>query len=437
MNKVICDICGTAYPETSNQCPICGCAKTSSQAAAPETPDEETTAYSYVKGGRFSKKNVKARNQRTRSQEPVRQRNQEPEEEKTNKGLVAVVVLLLVAIVAVVIYIGIQFFDFELPNEDTSNPSTQTTQSTQPSDATTDPSGITGVPCTKLLLSNGTLEFLAAGDKWTLKAEREPVDCTEEVVYISADPAVATVSATGEVVAVGPGETVITATCGTISAECKVLCNFPGASDPTDPSTPSVPVDPNFTFKFNTKWINEQTGYYDVTLAKGDTWRAYTKDLTVDPEAISWSSDDESICTVDKGIVTITVTGNTKAVSTKIHAEYAGQRFTCHVNVRRDTSSTGSTEDGDDDSNKEKTYTISSEDMTLKVDGYWWLKLQDSSGNTVEGVTWTADKEGYVKIEGNKLTGVKSTSDLPKKYVLVSCTYEEETYSCIVRVSGN
>ena len=127
MNKVICDVCGTAYPETSNQCPICGCAKVSSQ-AAPESGAEETTAYSYVKGGRFSKKNVKARNQRGRFQDTGRERNPEPEEEKTNKGLVAVVVLLLVAIVAVVIYIGIQFFDFELPSE---TPPNQTAPSTQ------------------------------------------------------------------------------------------------------------------------------------------------------------------------------------------------------------------------------------------------------------------------------------------------------------------
>ena len=24
MSKIICDICGTSYPETSEQCPICG-----------------------------------------------------------------------------------------------------------------------------------------------------------------------------------------------------------------------------------------------------------------------------------------------------------------------------------------------------------------------------------------------------------------------------
>ena len=25
MSKIICDICGTTYPDTAEQCPICGC----------------------------------------------------------------------------------------------------------------------------------------------------------------------------------------------------------------------------------------------------------------------------------------------------------------------------------------------------------------------------------------------------------------------------
>ena len=27
MSKIICDICGTSYPETATQCPICGCVR--------------------------------------------------------------------------------------------------------------------------------------------------------------------------------------------------------------------------------------------------------------------------------------------------------------------------------------------------------------------------------------------------------------------------
>ena len=58
MSKIICDVCGTSYPETEVQCPICGTAKTD---AAKSTTGGET-GYAYVKGGRFSHANVRKRN---------------------------------------------------------------------------------------------------------------------------------------------------------------------------------------------------------------------------------------------------------------------------------------------------------------------------------------------------------------------------------------
>ena len=62
MNKVICDVCGTDYPETSSQCPICGCARgEEGQTSAGNSSQEETRSYTYVKGGRFSKSNVRKR----------------------------------------------------------------------------------------------------------------------------------------------------------------------------------------------------------------------------------------------------------------------------------------------------------------------------------------------------------------------------------------
>ena len=61
MNKVICDICGTSYPETSEQCPICGYTREidvelmTEETAETETVevDEivETAAHTPVKGG--------------------------------------------------------------------------------------------------------------------------------------------------------------------------------------------------------------------------------------------------------------------------------------------------------------------------------------------------------------------------------------------------
>lgn len=66
MSKIICDVCGTSYPESATQCPICGCVRpaevvtVSSEGNPVEMPTSGT--YTYVKGGRFSKSNVKKRN---------------------------------------------------------------------------------------------------------------------------------------------------------------------------------------------------------------------------------------------------------------------------------------------------------------------------------------------------------------------------------------
>lgn len=444
MNKVICDVCGTAYPETANRCPICGSAKVASQGAAMDADQMETTAHTYAKGGHFSKKNVKARTGKGRGAESPRQ---EPNsEEKSGKGLIAVVIVLLIAIVGVVAYIAVQFFDFDL-GLDNNQGDTQASTQASTQDQTQD-TGLLEVPCTNLQLSNPILEFLDVTDKWTLEVEVDPLDCTQEIVFISSDENVVTVTKTGDKAALvqptGNGEATITVTCGEMSAECKVTCNLAGFTNPSDPSNPSegtVPSNPvtgEFDFKFNTPYKDETTGYYDTTFnQQGYVWRAYTSDLIIDPSAITWTSDNTKVCTVENGMVTMVGPGRTL-----VHAQYNGKTVSCIVRCTfkvTETQPEDTTDSTSPDENQggsqEKTYTISSTDMTLKVDGYWWLNLKDSEGNTVE-VTWTASDEGYVKIEGNKLTGIKSTWGLTKRYVTVSTTYEGTTYSCIVRVSN-
>ena len=44
MSKVICEICGTAYPETAEECPICGCTRDSAAALLADTGLEEEMA---------------------------------------------------------------------------------------------------------------------------------------------------------------------------------------------------------------------------------------------------------------------------------------------------------------------------------------------------------------------------------------------------------
>ena len=63
MNKIICDVCGTDYPETAAQCPICGCASAGAlTSAGNEAADtDERAAHAPVSGGRYSKANVRKR----------------------------------------------------------------------------------------------------------------------------------------------------------------------------------------------------------------------------------------------------------------------------------------------------------------------------------------------------------------------------------------
>ena len=70
MSKIICDVCGTRYPDSAEQCPICGCVHN----FVPEQPNEAETvmeeefvvpAGKAERGGHFSKANVR---KRTRNQ---------------------------------------------------------------------------------------------------------------------------------------------------------------------------------------------------------------------------------------------------------------------------------------------------------------------------------------------------------------------------------
>ena len=59
MNQIICDICGSEYPEGYDRCPVCSYPRQGGEkivaAGAVEAAQEK------VKGGRFSAKNVKKR----------------------------------------------------------------------------------------------------------------------------------------------------------------------------------------------------------------------------------------------------------------------------------------------------------------------------------------------------------------------------------------
>ncbi len=411
MSKVICDVCGTTYPETASVCPICGCAKnTTAQTAADSSEQGEGTSYTYVKGGRFSKSNVRKRNRK--SKETGRADGQEPHNDGTNKGLVAVVLILLLAIIAVLVYIGVRFL---LPNEEpnTSTPGfSDQTGNTEPSDT-----GETTVPedlsCTQIKLSANNIELTAVGNVWMLSTELQPVDTTDPVTFESADPSVATVDENGKITAVGGGETMVTVKCGEITAQCKVVCTFGDPKPTTDPTEPPVVVPDNYKLELR---------YSDITISERypDPVSLYKRNDAVKAADITWTVDDPKVATVDEnGVVSPVGKGNTV-----VRAAIGGQTASCKIIVAFSPAE-----------QPQAKYKISHTDVTLTIGGddSFRLSLTTQEGANVD-VSWTVNEEGYIDIDGKNIKGIKATKELDNRYVTVSATVEDYTYSCIVRV---
>ena len=415
MSKVICDVCGTSFPETAANCPICGCAKapTAQPVAVDEMQQdlENTTAYNYVRGGRFSKSNVKrtAGGKAPERRRPVERGNQnEPQE--NNKALIAVVVILLLAIIMVVVYIGAKVFLSDL----TASPNKETTQSTVADSDSTGPDSDDQIPCTELKLGSMTIEFNAENEQYMLSVELTPSNTTDKVTFMSADPTIATVDENGLVRPVGYGTTVITAVCGAQTKECNVISTV-GTPPTTVPPTQPAPTAPaGFVLKLITY---KDSGEITIS-SEGAATLIYKETNGVKASDITWTTSDPAVVTVkdgkaygvDRGVATITATiGN--------------QTATCKVICAFDAA----------EPTEPAPYTISHTDVTISKGESFSLSLKDSDGAKAQNVEWEADKEGIVEINGGKITGGE-VSKLTK--VIVSAEYEGFTYSCVVYVKA-
>lgn len=378
MRKIVCEVCGTSYPETASACPICGSARSvdarilvdDSGDSAPETP-----TYTYVKGGRFSKKNVRKRNAMKNNpgrreeipvrkaakprpaptgqkaerkpviQEPVSETvspkptatvNPAPEKEaapapqkkaaqavrssesqKGNGGLVAAIAVLAVIVVGLGAYLGLRQFAPEvLANIGLGIP---TETATEPS--------MKVLPCTDLVLVDSTVTLDRLGATWKISAVPTPADTTDTVTFVSSNPDVATVTLDGQVTAVSAGTATITVTCGNVSKSCTVRCSFANAS--TAPSTkPSTA--PSATTEVTTAPTTLPP--IDLTLNRDDFTLTYAGEewmLMDDEDAaklVTWASDDTDVCTVKDGLVTAVGSGAAKIIAT-----YNGKSVECWV----------------------------------------------------------------------------------------------------------
>ena len=272
MSKIICDVCGTSYADTANQCPICGTAKPSESQSVNE--DSQAAEYTYVRGGRFSKGNVRKRNVGNGDE------NEKPSGAKI--GLIAVLIALILVVIAIGTFIVLQLIG----------------NGNVPDSA---PTQAVSNPCQAIVLSKKEVTLENVGDRFSLNVRKSPANATDDFVFESSNTDVVTVNALGELEAIGQGTAVITITCGDVKVECQITVGT---------------TEQEVTLQLNRQSI--------TFTGEGDTWLVYSGEIPV--EDITWSSDDEAVALVADGLIIAVGEGETT-----IRAEYEGLTASCPI----------------------------------------------------------------------------------------------------------
>lgn len=324
MSKIICDVCGTTYPDSSTQCPICGSVRAADNKGFDNNSVYSGSSgkdnYTYVRGGRFSKKNVKKRNKHTAygAKQPTKNDHYENYNDKrgSGKGLIALIIVLLLAVVAVAAYITIEYFNPIGFLQDLNLFPAETTVQTQDETENTQAQEI-DIACTEIKLSVAEVTLESAGAEVKLEVEVAPKDTTDVVTFESEDEKVATVSEDGTITAVGAGETTITVNCGELAQQCKVTCSF--AEETTVPET-TVPQK-----TYTEPFALTKT---DVTIRIGEKFELSLQDANKEKIEVGYEIVDSTICTMEG----TTVTGAAKG-RTNIKVTYNDVTYTCIVRV--------------------------------------------------------------------------------------------------------
>lgn len=430
MSKIICEICGTVYPDNATMCPICGYPRNVGD--SPEAAEAEASANrgsDRVKGGRFSNSNVKKRNQapiqedapksrRASKADPDEQPKPKKKKKKSsdNRGLVITVIVLLIAVICVGAYIGIRFFRGADAYKEAS-------QATEPStEATETVSADTSVACTDIQINDIDLtegvEFLGMGRAWRMNVTLVPENTTDEITYTSSDENVAVVSLNEdrvEILSVGPGTATITINCGAVTKSFPVACNFDLPTEETSEPTEDT--------REEGALILDQT---EVTLTAEGAAVTLSAGKGVDNTDAKWSSDDEDVATVDENGVVTAVGEGTAEITVELDGEEQTCTVTCDFSGDSETDATGETEATEETkADGGAPYTISHTDVSIVVGESFTLTLRDKNGDVVD-VTWEGDED--VKIDGNTITGAGTGR------TYVTCTHNGETFECIVRI---
>ena len=238
---------------------------------------------------------------------------------------------------------------------------------------------------------------LVEGDAVQLTATVKPDNATDKTVtWKTSDYKVATVSASGEVVAVAEGKATITASAGDATASCEVVVAKKVIA------VESVTLDKTA-----------------VELFKGET---ATLTATVKPDdatdkTVTWTSDNPAVATVADGVVTAVVEG-----TAKITAKAGDASAVCTVTVKK---------------KEVESITLDRSSLALTVGETGTLtatvKPDDATDKTV---TWTSDNTAVATVADGVVTAVaEGTANVTAKAGNVSAVCAVTVNASVVKVT--
>ena len=353
MNKIICDICGTSYPDTADCCPICGCSRDAAASILggdllEQAEDENVQDYPKKRKEIFDYDEVNSEPEEesvTYAQTDYdRDEDQEEEEEPRQNTLVIIVLTVLIALLLMAAgFIFVRYFLPNLGGKVDSAP--QTTQDTELSSTETT---LLSIPCQELYIISGkTVELNEEGQMFLLHVKASPDNTTDKILFTSGDESVATVTEDGKITAVSEGETVITISCGVSVMECPVTVKYveettaatvevmetvgetapEEANDATEAKTDTAAAtEATAAAQTNLKNVTLKLKKTDIRLGVYYEYKLLL-DCDLEQNEVQWSSEHPYIASVDENGVVKAI----KAGTTAITATYGDQKVQCIV----------------------------------------------------------------------------------------------------------
>lgn len=337
MNRITCEVCGTAFQDTAPCCPICGWSP-NGEAAQPEVEDvaldlegSSGTGSTPRPSGRRIFDFDEANGSRTRhtdtEDDDTSYYGGSPMMEEERRPNTALIVILVVFIVLVLLATGFLVVKFLLPKKDTSKntlPPTVVAENVETLPTEAETTEAPTIPCTSLYVR--TVDTLtAAGEMWRLNVQTSPEDTTDEIFYQSENEAVVTVNADGTLTAVGDGTTNVVIRCGSQEVKCPVTVAI--VTEPPTQATEAEEKAPEETK--NRDGVTLKLKRSDITFSRLGVYYTLQLDCDLTAEEVTWRTSNSAIANVNNGVVTAMGPG-----VALITAKYGDQEVTCVVRCK-------------------------------------------------------------------------------------------------------